>query len=220
MTRIFTLLILLFPVLLVGQIDPSEDSAKKLSHSNDYVSSGIDEKEIEGYLKEDKLKFNMQAGAVFGTGFGSGEYFGTYVSPQVNYRLSPKLTVKTGVTLYQSFGNPNKHSSSESTFGYPSSNFTQSFLYVSGAYQFTDRLVFSGTVYKSVNLFNQQNNYQGNKKNDYEGMIMGIDYKVGKNVFIQGQIEISNNPYSRYSYPHSGFGNGFGTNNFDAFPHY
>jgi hypothetical protein len=217
MRKIVTLFILIIPVMLIGQIELTEDSAKKLENSNKYVSSDFDEKEIEHFLTEKKFNFTFGAGAVFGTG-SAGEYFGTYVSPEASYRLSPKFTISGGMTIYNSFGSPYSYPLSENSFGYPTGNFTQSFLYASGSYQVNNRLKLSGTVYKRINLFSDQNSYTGNTNNDYHGMIMGVDYKLGENVFIQGQIEISNDPYSRHSYPYSGFGSGFGGNHFNSYP--
>jgi hypothetical protein len=173
---------------------------------------------MESYLKEKKMNFGLSAGAFAGTSFGSGEYFGTYVSPQVNYRLSPKLTVTGGATIVKSYGSLYSYPSNEESFGYPSANFTRTFLYASGAYQLSERLIISGTVYKEFNVFDQQSTNSKNYSGDYQGMIMGVDYKIGKNIFIQGQIEISNNPYSRHGYPNSSFGNGFGNNSFNRYP--
>jgi hypothetical protein len=218
MARIFMILVVLVPLLLLGQVEPTEISAIKPKHSSNYFSSDYYENDNEGFQKKEQLKFNMQAGAVFGMGSGSGEYFGTYLSPRVHYRLSPKFTVMAGATLLQSFGSPPNSALYETTSGYPSANFTRSFLFASGAYQYNERLIISGTVYKSMNLFNQQNSYSAKKNNDYQGIIMGFDYKMGKHVFIQGQIEFSNYPYSGFSLPYSGFGNGHGNDAFDPFP--
>jgi hypothetical protein len=65
-----------------------------------------------------------------------------------------------------------------------------------------ERLKVSGTVYKHFDLFsNPDPNYMG-FDNDYKGIIMGIDYKLGENAFIRGEIEISDG-YRPYGYPYS-----------------
>jgi len=218
MTRVITLIILIIPLLTNGQIALTEETAAKLNHSNDYVGSGFDEKEIENYLKEQKLKLNLKAGAFFGTGFGSGEYYGTYVSPEINYRVSPRFTVKTGISVIQSFGTQPGLMMYEATPGSPSAPSTRSLIYASGTYKLNERLMISGTVYKSFNTFNGKSSNPASKIYDYQGVIMGIDYKVGRNIFIQGQIEFSDSPYSRYSYPYSGFGHGYGDPVHNPFP--
>lgn len=217
MKNYFLYFILLMPFLLSGQTGlvnySNSDSAIIVKDSH----SDFNEEEIESYLKENKMKFRLSAGAFAGTSFGSGEYFGTYVTPQINYRLSPKFTLTAGMTLTNTFGNPYNYYLAEGGNGYPSANFTRSFLYASGAYQLNERLVLSGTVYKAINLFNQNTFSTKSSAGDYQGMIMGVDYKIGKNIFIQGQIEISNNPYQHYHQPgfyYNSIGNSlFGTPN-------
>jgi hypothetical protein len=217
MKKIVTLLILFVPVFLIGQVALTDETTKKLEHSNDYVRADFDEKEIQDFLSEKKFNLTFRAGALFVTGPG-GQYFGTYVSPEGSYRLSPKFTITGGMTIYNIYGSLYSYQPSENSFGYPTANFTQSFLYASGTYQVNNKLRLSGTVYKRMNLFTEQISNTGNTNIDYHGMIMGVDYKLGENVFIQGQIEFSNDPYSRHSYPYSGFGSGVDSNHFNSYP--
>lgn len=218
MKNILTYFLLLIPFLVAGQTGQVDYFNSDTAINQKVYQSNFNEEEIETYLKEKKMKFGLSAGAFAGTSFGSGEYFGTFVSPQVSYPLTSRFTVSVGMTLTNTFGNPYYYPSSEGGYGYPSANFTRSFLYASGAYQLSERLVVSGTVYKEFNMFDQQSSLSKNYSGDYQGVIMGVDYKIGKNVFIQGQIEISNNPYHRQSYPNSYFGNGFGNSSFGRYP--
>jgi hypothetical protein len=213
MRNFVTIIILWMPFLLSGQSDVMDQINPDHEITTKEVSSQFNESEIEEYITESRLKFHLDAGAFAGTSFGSGDYFGTYVSPQINYRLSPKFTLTAGMTLTNTIGNPWYSCSIEGQYGYPSANFTRSFLYASGAYQLSERLVLSGTVYKEINLYNQDSFSKNNNTGDYHGMIMGVDYKIGKNIFIQGQIEISNNPYRGYQ-QHGFYNNTFGNSLF------
>ncbi len=219
MRKYFTIFVLLMPFLLSGQSVMPGQSEYGFENESKADSLQFNESDVENFIKENKMKFRMAAGAFAGTSFGSGEYFGTYISPQVNYRLSQRFSLTAGMTLTNTFGNPWSYHPTEAVIGYPSANFTRSFLYASGAYQLSERLVISGTVYKEINMFNQASFSANNSAGDYHGMIMGVDYKIGKNVFIQGQIEISNNPYRNYYQP-GFYNNSFGNRAFGSpFPY-
>ncbi len=201
---------LILPVFLLGQISIDEATAKKLENPNKYVKQSsnenfnedFDEEEIENYIKEKKLKLRMEVGTMFGTTFGSGDYFGTYVSPHLSYRISSKFSLNVGARINNYYGNVFSEPSNNSIYGYPSTNFTRSFIYVEGAYQLNDRLRVTGAVYKEFNIFQESSPMHYGNDYDYEGVIMGVDYKLGEHAFIRGQIEISNgrNPYSRHPF--------------------
>jgi hypothetical protein len=204
------ILVIFIPVLLTGQITVDKETAKKLENSEEYVTSEFNEEEIAEYIKEKKLKVKMELGTFFGTSFGSGNYFGTYVSPQISYRLSPRFTLNTGARITNTFGNPFYESGFYSPYGYPATNFTRSFVYVEGAYQVNNRLTISGAAYKEINLINTPSPSIDAYNFDSKGFIMGVDYRIGENIFIHGQIEVSDGPgYYRanpFSSPASGFG--------------
>lgn len=218
MKNIIAYLLFMIPILLSGQTGDTgyynSDSAIVVKENH----SDFDSEEIERYIADKKMKFGLDVGAFAGFSSYSGELFGTYVSPKVNYRLTPKFSLTVGGTFVTAYGSPYNFSSNEGSFNNPQANFTRSFLYASGAYKLTDRLIISGTVYKEINAFNQYPNASKTNSNDYQGMIMGVDYKIGENFFIQGQIEISNDPYSRYHNPGSFGGGGFGNSMFDQHP--
>ncbi len=203
---LFIISFFIFPLILVSQITIDENTSKKLENSNNYVEQdfdeNFDEEEIENYIKDKKLKLRMEVGTMFGTTFGSGDYFGTYISPHLSYRLSPKFSLSVGARINNYYGSLFNEPLYSSIYGYPSSNFTRSFIYVEGAYKLNDRLRVTGAVYKEFNIFHEPSPMPYGNDYDYEGIIMGVDYKIGENAFIRGQIEISNgrNPYSRYPF--------------------
>ncbi len=199
--QLIAILVVIFPFFLIGQIEINDKTAKKLENSEEYVTEEFDEEEIENYIEKKKLRFNAEVGTFFGTGFGSGSYFGTYVSPHLSYKVSPKFTLSAGARLETTFMNP-FNESDYSGYGYPGYYSPGSFVYVKGAYQLNDRLIVSGTVYKHFNLFSNPDPAYGGFENDYKGIIMGVDYKLGENVFIRGEIEISDG-YRPYGYPYS-----------------
>ncbi len=206
------ILLLFLPVLISGQINIDEETAKKLKNSEEYVTSEFNEEEIAEYIKEKKLKVNMELGTFFGTGLGTGNYLGTYISPNFSYRLSPGFTLNTGARITSTFGNPVYEPGFFSPYGYPAANFTRSFVYVEGIYQVNSRLTISGAAYKEFNLFNPPSPIDNRYNFDSKGFIMGVDYRIGDNIFIHGSIEVSDGPgYYRanpFLSPSHGFGSG------------
>lgn len=214
------ILALTIPVLLSGQITIDEETAKKLENAEEYVTSEeeefitseFDEEEVAEYLEEKKLKLKIELGTFFGTSFGGGNYMGTYVAPHVSYPLSKKFSLNAGARITSTFGSSANENEFYSPYAYGAGNMTRSFIYVEGVYQVNDRLTVSGAAYKEFNLFNPPSSPLDDKYNfDSKGFIMGVDYRIGKNVFIHGSIEVSDGPgYNRMS-PFSSPGRGFGS---------
>jgi len=205
------ILTLIIPVLLTGQISIDEETAKKLENSEAYVASDFDEEEIAEYIQEKKLKLNFELGTFFGTGFGSESYMGTYVSPHISYPVSKKFSLNAGARITSSFGGTGYEPAFYSPYGYSSGNMTRSFVYVEGVYQVNSRLTVSGAAYKEFNLMNSPATVDNRYNFDSKGFIMGVDYRIGENVFIHGSIEISDGPgYNRMNPFSSPGGSGFG----------
>lgn len=203
------ILSLLIPVLLVGQITIDEETAKKLENSEEYVVSDFNEEEIAEYVKEKKLKLNMELGSFFGTSFGGRNYMGTYVAPNLSYPVTKKFTLSVGTRITSTFGNSSYESGYYSPY-YPGGNMTRSLFYVEGSYQVNSRLTVSGAAYKEFDLSRAPSPTDNRYNFDSKGFIMGVDYQIGKNIFIHGSIEVSDGPsYNRmnpFSYPGRGFG--------------
>lgn len=205
---------LLLPVLLIGQISIDEETAKKLENSEAYVASEFDEEEIEEYIQEKKLKLNLELGTFFGTGFGSGNYMGTFVSPHLSYPINKRFTLNAGARITSTFGGSGYEQSFYSPYGYSSGNMTRSFVYVEGVYQVNSRLTVSGAAYKEFNLMNSPSSIDDRYNFDSKGFIMGVDYRIGENIFIHGSIEVSDGPgYNRMD-PFSSPGRGYGSSPF------
>jgi hypothetical protein len=164
---------------------------------NSAQTAGFDKDEIATYLQKKKLKVNMEIGTTFGTTFGSGSYFGTYLSPNISYPVSKRFTLSTGGYLFNTHGLNNPSDGTIYPYNPFSGGITRTFVYVEGAYQLNENITLTGAAYKEFNVFNTAPSSSSGRNFNYEGFIMGVDYKLGNNVFIRGQVEISNggSPY-------------------------
>jgi hypothetical protein len=174
----------------------------------DVTEPEFNPKEIGDFIQKNKVRVNVEVGTTFGTTFGNGSYFGTYVSPHISIPVSKRFSLQTGGYLLNSQALSNN---GEEGFYNPynpfSNGMTRTFLYVEGAYMLTENLTLTGAVYKEFNMFNKPPPGINSGDFDYEGIIMGVDYKIGENVFIHGQIEFSN---GRSPYYYSPFGRSMG----------
>lgn len=206
--KIFIIYILaLSPFFLVGQIDPANDTVYSDATLVVEDSSNFDKAEIEKFIQDKKLKIQVEVGSSFGSSlYGGGQYFGTYLAPQIRYQMTPRFSIGGGAMLTSTYGSPYYE---PSRFGNSSSNFNRTFLFVSGAYKLTDRLTLTGAAYKEINLLQSEIPSSPALNYDYQGVIMGAEFQISDNVFIKGEIEISNgyNPYrhSPYSFPSNNF---------------
>ncbi len=208
-------LILFIPGFLFAQEKIGENVVynNNTEDTSAYFSTDFNPEEIEQAIKKDPFQFSVTVGTSFGTNFGGANYFGSYVAPEVSYNLSPRFSLGVGARVSSGFPIGSSDPYYYGTPGLLSGNVNRTFVYVKGAYQVSENLRITGAVYKEMNVFNSQpQNYPG-ANFDYEGVIMGVDYRVGKNMFIHGEIEFSNgsNPYRFNQNP-------FPTNHFDPSP--
>ncbi len=180
----------------------SETAPKPDTIVAEIEDSELNHKEISDIILKRKVKINVEVGTTFGTTFGNGSYLGTYVSPHLTIPVTNRFSLSTGGYFLNSQA---INSNSETNFYNPynpfSNGLTRTFVYVEGAYQLTQNLSVTGAVYKEFNMFNKPPAGVNSGDYDYEGVIMGVDYKIGENIFIHGQIEFSNgrSPYHRNS---------------------
>ncbi|RLD61297.1 MAG: hypothetical protein DRJ05_02955 [Bacteroidetes bacterium] len=183
--------------------------------TSSFFSKGFNPEQVEKAIKENPFKVNVEIGTSFGTNFGGGNYFGSYVAPEVSYQLAPRFTVSGGAMLTSGFP---MGSSEPYYYGAPgllSGSVNRTFVYAKGAYQVSENLRITGAVYKEVNVFNSQlQNYPG-ANFDYEGVIMGVDYQIGKNMFIHGEVEFSNGANPSRFHPNQFPSNGFAPSPFN-----
>jgi hypothetical protein len=145
------------------------------------------------FFNYNKLHFSMN----FGAGYigGSNLYSGAYtsLSPSLNYQVTPRLNIQTGVTLVSGLNNfsPASNPSAQSNFFQGPNQFS---FYASGQYLLTKNLSLVGSAYKTVNTNNSE------KLNplfqNFQGMNIGLNYKITDHMSIGTSLNITNNPYN------------------------
>jgi len=161
-------------------------------------TSNFNPDEISKYIQDKKLRLNVEVGTSFGTAPGYGSYFSTYIAPHLSYQLSEKFTLSGGVKLvnYQS----NFDNYHQDMYYRPMGNIAYrpvSLVYLQGAYRLNENLTFTGTAYHQIDTFKDPAGYN----NELKGIIMGVDYKIGENAWIRGQVEFSNGYRGFGNYP-------------------
>ncbi|MBE0649105.1 MAG: hypothetical protein IH596_15140 [Bacteroidales bacterium] len=164
----------------------------------------------------------MQTNVIVGTQFSTSSWFGsgltTFISPSVSYRVTPKFSVRGGLTI-----------SNTALFGYKpwftaegsptyDANFTKAVLYLEGSYRVTDRLTISGAGFKEFTITDNSNFYNPYSKNEPYGIYLNADYKIAEGAHIQlgfgytrgysnymGSPMYDPSPFSRGSFSHSPF---------------
>ena len=202
--QLFIAFILFLPLMILSQ-NPEEDNLLYSGNdSTQYSDSDFNAEEIATFLKERKLKFRVEVGTSFGTSFGSGNYFGTYLAPHLSYSISPRFNINAGAIINNNFGRYSYNPFYSDVSTIHGSGFTQTFVYLEGAYRLNEKVTLTGAVYKEINLLNVPDPAAPEFNFNRKGFIFGIDYKLGENVFIRGQINVSNgvNPY--YNQPYFG----------------
>ena len=158
-------------------------------------------------FKKGDVGFTLQAGTVFAGNFRGSSSFGTYISPALAYNVSSRFRLKTGVTVFQNFGDPYY-----SGFDYYTSPVmhrgTTTSLFVQGDYLLSNKLMLSGTLYKDFNALNSLNTDPRLKVPESQGMILNLNYRPTEHFEInasfgygQGNRQMLNSPF----YPGSAF---------------
>lgn len=194
MKTIYTLLFFVFSVAVFGQADNFIASGQE---ADTLFSEAADKLSLDDVQIKRKPSFHVSFGTNFATTFGSGSYVGTFVSPHIAYPVSKRFTLRVGGTFTNALGSTFNEPYPNRQPNYYLGNLNRSFIYAEGAYQLSERVMLTGAVYKEIDL--TRNPFPKNQAVSYDnqGMILGVDYKIGENVFIRGQVEISNgrNPY-------------------------
>lgn len=173
--------------------------------------------DISSYLQKKKLSANIEFGTSFTSLRHGGSYFSTYVAPQLQYRLNNKLSLHGGFEMFNPMGEFGRNAERFADPFYGYGLHPRSLIYAGGSYQLTQNIVLSGTAFREIRPFYNQDFRSPVIDNDYKGVIMGVDYKVGENMFIRGQVEISNG-MAPYHYHPFGRSQIFETDPFHAFP--
>lgn len=167
-------------------------------------------------LPKDSIRFkdrmDVNTKVAFGAGVSNnGSFLYTTLRPTVSYNLTPKFSIYSGVgyTNYQM-----ENFNMLSDFGYQpfTGNISQMSAFVGGKYQINDRLAVYGEVFYNFAQISA-GNYTANALSAFDrvGYAASFEYKIGDNMFIEGQIRINDfNSGSNIYNPiqNHGFGSG------------
>jgi hypothetical protein len=136
--------------------------------------------------------------------FSSAGYGGPQLSitPHVIYPLSDRFWMEAGIKA--GYGQYMMPVSSSEGMDYKMLPMTQMFIYASGNYRVSEKLVVTGSAYRQVfdnAKYDRQaiiSNYINN------GISLGFNYKIGSNVSVGAQFHI-NSGNNCYPYPASGY---------------
>lgn len=152
-----------------------------------------------------KPDVSVSLGSSFSS-FGPGlNAFGTYVMPEITFPVSKKFAIRAGIGYSNTFystpgGEGNIFSQNNLQYGH---------VYVSGLYQVNEKLIISGTAFKTFDLAPRPQDQFNPGALDFsnEGINVNIDYKVSENVrFNVGFSYQKQSPYN-YMYNPGGFNN-------------
>lgn len=131
----------------------------------------------------------MQTHVTLGTQFSTSSWYGsgltTYVSPSISYQVTPRFSVRGGVTISNTtmFNyRPWYALENSPTFD---ANFTKAVLYLEGSYRITDKLTISGAGFKEFTITDNSNFYNPYSNNEPYGIYLNADYKIAEGVHIQ-----------------------------------
>ncbi len=145
------------------------------------------------------IRFGLQAGTSFSS-FGSGfSMFSNQVSPYLQYQINPKLSLEIGTTFsnYNTGNNP-VFSLSGTHSG---TSFTGISGYALGRYQASERLSFTGSVYRHSSVMPALTLNPGAFEFLNQGMSMGFDYKISDRFSFGAGIQLNYTyaPWGTYS---------------------
>lgn len=181
-------------------------------------SQSLTEGDDEYVLPKDSItiknRMDVSTKVAFGAGVSNnGSFLSTSVRPTISYNLIPKFSIYTGVG-YTNYQMENFNMLSE--FGYQpfTGNISQMSAFVGGKYQVNDRLAVYGEVfYNFAQITPSNTSFNQSAAFDRIGYAAAFEYKIGDNMFIEGQIRI--NDFNRGSNIYDPFQNhGFGSGGF------
>lgn len=177
-------------------------------NGDDYVANG-DEYVVpfDSLKTKDKLHYNFGVGAEFGHSNTFGNYFSTFYRPSVSYDVSSRFSLNTGLT-YVNSSVDNFPVLSDYSYHMFSGNIAQYYAFVGGKYKVTDKLSVGGSVFYDFTSYHSFDGKLMDKSSglDNLGYSANFQYKVAKNLLIEGEIRVNDkNPYHSSSSFSTGF---------------
>jgi hypothetical protein len=194
-------------LLLFVSIESQAQSAFRTDTTTSFNTQTI--KKNTSLLNYKRMSFSVDVGFGFAASkYSSGAY--TYISPYMSYLVTPRFKLDVGGILQKGF---NGFGNSEfNSFG---TNGTNALIFVRGNYLVSDRLIISGSVYKTFTSNKTIDSEFINKKNslDNYGINIGAEYKISEHMTIGAQVNFSNGNndpfYQSQSYQFGGMQSNF-----------
>jgi hypothetical protein len=166
----------------------------EISPANPSIDSSSDK-------EKDIKKFDFETTVGTGFNFSPGNLCGSflYFAPGFSYMVGPRLWFTAGVAIEHAWYYPLDNPSESQDKMLP---MTRAFLYTNGSYLLSNRLTVHGIIYKSLNELSQLNSY--NSLYNYQGMGVGINYKISNSFSVGFQMRVQQNSwYPFYEELHS-----------------
>lgn len=148
-------------------------------------------------VNKDKLDFNFTAMSSFSSFSSYGNVFSNTLSPSLSYKVSRKFSVQGGVSISHNYFNSQNNESPYSIFP-GTGHSTIGTVWVRGNYLINEKLSVSATGYKQFSIYDKTDNpYYNYNGIDNKGLILDVNYRPSKNVFINARFEYNkgNRPY-------------------------
>lgn len=140
-----------------------------------------------------KLKTNVEVGTSFM--YSPRNFYGPsyYVAPNLSYLVTPRFSLSAGIgyeyaSIYPLYNIPDA--------GNTMLPMTKLFLYTKGNYLLNERLMLTGSVYKSMIDVPRLSQNSRPFNYNYQGVDVGIQYQINKNFSIGFHMRMNNMSFS------------------------
>jgi len=176
------------------------------------IESAADKGDMPGKrIKPPKrLQTNFTIGTAFTTSSGYGSGLTSYISPSLSYRVSPRFTIRGGVTLSNTQLFDYQPWYMAESFQPYDANFTNALIWVEGTYMVTERLTISGAGFKEFTLTDNSPYYNPYSDNNPYGVYLNATYRINDKMFIQAGFGYTRNTNPYRGSPYMGMPGYFG----------
>jgi len=177
----YSVLILMFLfnfILLKGQSDSTE-----YFNENNVIKT----------LNKPSVRINA---STFGGFYNNLGYFGSSIAPTINYNLTNKFSIQTGV-IFNSV-NFSKNISGSDVNYYNNTNGL--YYFVNGKYNINNKIFITGGLYSKLDC---KNNLNKAYSNDIKGGKFGVGYNINDNssLYFEIQLNKGNYPFNNFNTP-------------------
>ncbi len=167
-----------------------------------------------------KLSTSFNSGVSFMSLGQYGSVFSTFVNPNLNYRVSPKFSLSTGVFITNNNFNLKDVPGGEDNFG--NNSIFSNYVYAQGTYKINNNLTVSGAVITEVGNLDQQKYVNPSlSSTNFKSTIIGFSYKFSNNARIDAVFNFQEgrnpfgyenriSPYNSHYSPYNPYRNIFG----------